>query len=240
MIHLEILPQPDDVTCGPTSLHAVYTHWGYTMALKDLIPQIPQLREGGTLAVMLGIDALARGFEAELISYNLRLLDPTWAGLETQGIITKLQSQLEAKSGKKLAEAGKAYMQFLQAGGRLLWETLSPQLLKRYLSQGIPILTGLSATYLYNCPREYTGHHNKSVYDDIRGTPMGHFVVLSGLTEDGHVRVADPYRENPISRDNYYTVDSTRLINAILLGVVTYDASILILRPHSASRGFKS
>ena len=33
-LHLDILPQPDDSTCGPTYLHAVYRYWG------DVLPQI--------------------------------------------------------------------------------------------------------------------------------------------------------------------------------------------------------
>jgi hypothetical protein len=231
MIHLEILPQPDDVTCGPTSLHAVYNHWGHHIDLHTLIAQTPQLKDGGTLAVMLGIDALSRGFRTQLISYNLKILDPSWAGLDNLSIIQRLTTQMQVKPGKKFHEANRAYIKFLENGGEILWEDLTPQLLKHILIQGKPILTGLSATYLYNCKREYTGHNDRSVYDDIRGTPMGHFVVLCGLTTDGSVQIADPYKENPISQDNYYRVDIHRLINAILLGIVTYDANMLILEP---------
>lgn len=43
--------------------------------------------------------------------------------------------------------------------------------------------------------------------------------------------VADPHRENPLSHDNYYKVSSNRLINAIMLGVLTYDANLLVIQP---------
>ena len=43
--------------------------------------------------------------------------------------------------------------------------------------------------------------------------------------------VADPYRENPISGDNLYVVRMDRLINSILLGVLTYDANLLVIYP---------
>ena len=59
---------------------------------------------------------------------------------------------------------------------------------------------------------------------------MGHFVVLSGMDEST-VFVADPYKENPISGNNYYQVDTNRLMNSILLGIVTYDANMLIIMP---------
>ena len=61
---------------------------------------------------------------------------------------------------------------------------------------------------------------------------MGHFVVLCGMT-DTTVFVADPYKENPISGKNYYEVDINRLLNSILLGIVTYDANMLMVLPRN-------
>ena len=43
------------------------------------------------------------------------------------------------------------------------------------------------------------------------------------------VLVADPYRMNPISADQYYHVPVNRLIHSILLGIVTYDSNMLII-----------
>ena len=41
--------------------------------------------------------------------------------------------------------------------------------------------------------------------------------------------IADPYQDNPYSKDLYYHVPVGRLINAIMLGIVTYDANLLII-----------
>lgn len=46
-----------------------------------------------------------------------------------------------------------------------------------------------------------------------------------------HVIVADPWRENPLSKNNYYKVSLARLINAIMLGAQTYDATLLVITP---------
>jgi hypothetical protein len=100
--------------------------------------------------------------------------------------------------------------------------------LKKYLAQNVPILVGLSATYLYNSPREYT-IQNRSYYDDLKGYPVGHFVVLYGMNEMDQVDVADPYKGNPISKDNYYQVPVNKLLSAIMLGIMTYDANLLII-----------
>jgi len=234
LLNVPMLAQPDDITCGPTSLHAVYQYFGLDLDLHDVIQGVNYLKDGGTLAVFLGIDALRRGFKARLYSYNLKIFDPTWDGLEPAHLIEKLVQQTQFKKGKRLRENSRAYQEFLRLGGEIRLRELYPRLLKGYFRQQLPVLTGLSATYLYNTKREYTGAHNRSVYDDLRGTPMGHFVVLCG-TKKKHVRVADPYKENPISGDHTYDVPMTRLLNAILLGIVTYDANLLVIAPPTAS-----
>lgn len=61
-LHLEILPQPDDTTCGPTCLHAVYSYFGDALDLSTVIGEVQTLEEGGTLAVLLGLHALRRGY----------------------------------------------------------------------------------------------------------------------------------------------------------------------------------
>ena len=42
-LHLDILPQPDDVTCGPTCLHAVYRYFGDFMPVSRVVEEIAQL-----------------------------------------------------------------------------------------------------------------------------------------------------------------------------------------------------
>lgn len=227
---LKILSQPDDTTCGPTSLHAVYNFFQYPVNLQEVIASVNYLEEGGTLAVFLGLDALSKGFEAKIYTYNLRIFDPSWQDLPTEELLKKLDQQLAYKKGKKFAMATQAYKQFLQQGGQILFDNLDEDLIRSYLMKNIPLLTGLSATYLYQSKREYTNAKDQSVFDDLKGEPMGHFVVLT-RTDGEFVWVADPYKENPISQNNYYKIELKRLINAVHLGILTYDANILIVAP---------
>lgn len=235
-VHLEILPQPDDVTCGPTCLHAVYRYFGESLPLEQVIGQIGQLEEGGTLAGWLGCHALARGYDAKLYTFNLRVLDPTWFRSPDTPLAAKLRAQLQFKNDPKLRTATTAYLEFLQRGGQIRMEDLTRQLIRKYLVRSVPILTGLSSTYLYQNAREYGPRCDA---DDVRGVPQGHFVVLCGYdlaTE--RVRVADPYLTNPYApSDNYYWVGVDRLVCAILLGVLTYDANLLILTPGNQHKG---
>jgi Peptidase C39 family. len=180
-LKLNMLAQPDDTTCGPTCLQAVFNYYGLNYSLDDVIDSVDVLEDGGTLEVLLGIEALTRGFDATLYSFNLKKFDPSWKGLSAMQLYDKLEQQLQYKQGKKFTVATRAYQRFLKMGGNVQIDTLTPDLLDRYFDQDCPILTGLSATYLYQNKREYTDRQNKSVYDDLKGDPMGHFVVLCGM-----------------------------------------------------------
>ena len=229
-MRIKILDQPDDNTCGPTSLHAVYNYMNYNVPLEEVVSGINYLKDGGTMAVSLGLDAIQRGFHASVYSYNLKIFDPSWFELGNDALIDKLRKQLTIKPGKKFAEATNAYIQFIEAGGNINFDNIDIHLLRSYFDRNLPVLAGLSATYLYHSKREYS-YKNHSVYDDLKGEPMGHFVVLSDSVNKNRISVADPYKGNPISSDNYYEVESSRLINAIMLGIVTYDANLLIIYP---------
>lgn len=132
MIPIKIHTQPDDSTCGPTSLHAVYRYFKDPIPLGEVIKEVPYLDEGGTLEVMLACHALQRGYEATIFTYNLNVFDPTWFGLGNEEIIAKLEEQLTIKTGKKLKRASLAYIEFLKLGGKLRCEDLTVTLLRTF------------------------------------------------------------------------------------------------------------
>jgi hypothetical protein len=225
-LELTVLPQKDDTTCGPTCLEAVYRYHGLEVDLESLVADVVSLPGGGTLAVWLACDALRRGLAAEIYTYNLHLFDPSWF-TGTASIAERLVTQMKHKPDRRLVAAANGYIEFLKLGGVLKFAELNAKLLRHILNKSQPILTGLSATYLYDCPREINGD-----YDDVRGVPTGHFVVLCGYDRERRkVSVADPLRDNPKFGSQYYDVGIDRLIGAILLGVLTHDANLLVVHP---------
>lgn len=233
MKSLKILSQPNDSTCGPTCLHAVYHFYKDSISLDKVIDEVHTLDTGGTLAVMLAINALKRNYSACIYTYNLEIFDPSWFPIkDTKKTISKLKEQLEIKRSTKFIRASKAYIKFFELGGEMKFKDLNRTLIESLFNDNTPILTGLSATYLYNCQREAVGENDTMYYSDTKGEPAGHFVVISGFdTHKGKVLVADPYKENPVSGTNYYSVSTGRLLNSILLGIMTYDANLLIIKP---------
>ena len=236
---VNILPQPNDETCGPTCLHAVYRFWNDPVTLEKTIETTRSLdcygAGRGTLAVLLGVDALRRGYSAILHTFNLQVFDPTWfdaAGhVEPAFLAERLGAQRSAKEADepRFAVATDAYVEFLRLGGHVRFQDLTSTLLARFVRAGCPILTGLSATYLYRCAREYGPNDD---YDDVRGSPAGHFVVIHGYDpRSRRVAIADPLANNPGFSAQLYQVPVARLVASIMLGVLTYDANLLVITP---------
>lgn len=141
-LELEIQSQPNDSSCGPTCLAAVYRYWKDAVDLPQLIAQVGQLTSGGTLAVQLACHALERGYDAVITTYNLQVFDPTWfrtkngVGVHAE-LAEKLQRQLEIKRSRpdvdqlRLQVATECYLRFLSLGGQIQMRPLDEQLMLR-------------------------------------------------------------------------------------------------------------
>ncbi len=224
-------PQPDDTSCGPTCLHALYAFYGDKVPLDRLIQDIPPLKNGGTLAVQLGTHAVRRGYRARLWTFNLRIFDPTWFGSKKEGdqLASRLSFQATHRTDPKTRLAAEAYLEFVRLGGTIEFEVLTGRLIRGLLRRRCPVLAGLSSTFLYNTCREMPDTNED---DPLRGDPCGHFVILSGYDQHTRlVQIADPYEENPMGSERHYEVATDRLLNAILLGVLTYDGNLLMIEP---------
>jgi hypothetical protein len=208
-------------------LHGIYRWFENEVPIQDLINSVPFLPEGGTLAVQLALNALARGYRTELYSLNLNVLDPTWFTGDREFLASKLSESRKVRRSAKVCFELAALENFVRKGGRLMMKAITRSLLRKHLNRGEPMLTGLSVTFLYGESREVPSTGKP---DDLGGKPEGHFVVLHGydhLTK--MVTIHDPYPHLHVGEDNSYSVHIDRLINAILLGVLTHDANILVI-----------
>ncbi|HEX2167758.1 MAG TPA: hypothetical protein VHG09_11055 [Longimicrobiales bacterium] len=225
--------QPDDVTCGPTCLRKVYDFYGFDIDMDSLVDAIERNEDGGTLAVFLGMAAMRRGLRARIYSYDLQIFDPTWTHLPREELIRKIRARSPYLTDAKRRGAAVAYVRYLEKGGELAFDELTPALFKTIIDRGHPVLAGLSATYLYGFARErWDEIDGRLVDDDIAGDPTGHFIVVSGYDQWGRrLTVLDPSEHVPATPDGRLIVSAERLINSILLGDVTYDAVLLELWP---------
>ncbi|MGK0303662.1 MAG: hypothetical protein ACI89X_004560 [Planctomycetota bacterium] len=227
--------QPDDVSCGQTCLQALYAYYGRRVSRRKLMASVPSLDEGGTLGVTLALDALSRGFQARMVTWNLLVFDPTWFEPGAAPLPERLRMRARAKRrNRKLSTTALAYADFADAGGQIEFRDLTPALIIDSLQRGVPILTGLSATFLYRECRQRTSDDKA---DDLRGDPVGHFVILTGYDpKQRTVLVTDPLHPNALSDVHTYPITMDRLVGAIYLGVLTYDANLIMIEPPTTAR----
>lgn len=227
-VSLTIEAQPNETTCGPTCLQAIYEFYNRPYNLNTLIKEVPELELGGTLGVMLGNHALLHGFDVTIYTYNMRIFDPIWfvEGVDIRDKLIKSRMLVKDKK-KKLALT--QYIQFLDNGGVIKFEDLTRSLLRKFLKKKQPLLTGLSSTYLY---RDIRFNEDTNMDDEMTGEPEGHFVILHDFdVKTKGVMIADPYEQNPRTKTKYYTEHIDRVIGAILLGILTYDANFITIKP---------
>jgi len=203
--HFHIESQPTDSSCGPTCLHAVYRYYGERISLQKVLTEVKKLPDGGTLAVLLGNHALKRGYRAKLYTLNLNVFDPSWFQKPGLDLSQLLKKQIKAKKNNhQLVTACRSYLDFIELGGVISMVDFSDSLVKRHLQRKEPILAGLSATYLYQCPREYGDPMD---YDSVRGVPQGH----GGAQAHGQV-ITDNHA--PITRKGVFPIEAAHRVSA--------------------------
>lgn len=225
--NIKIQSQPTETTCGPTCLNSMYAFLKKPIPIKETISEVRYLDTGGTMGEALAINALENGLQATVYTHNLHVFDPTWFKLSKDNLIKKLKKQARAPKTLKIKKSSKLYIDHLKLGGKVRFKHLTAEFLYNLLVEKGPVIVGLSSTYLYMCERE---RNDDNEYDDIYGSPQGHFVILGGMSKNGQqVEIYDPLEDNPISKTNHYSVATTLLINSILIGAITYDANIIVI-----------
>jgi hypothetical protein len=225
-LHVTVPPQPDDESCGITCLQAIYQYYGLEIPLETLKQEVVHWQSGGTVSVNLGRNALVRGFAAEIYTYNIKVFDPTWRELPKDELLVKLKlRQKRIRSNRQKKQIG-FYLDFLCKGGSIRLDDLDESLMKRLFAAHHPVICGLSATYLYQAMRELPDN----LENDVTGHPVGHFVVVSGYNADTReVEIHDPLRRHALSATGMYSLPFHKFSNAVMLGILTYDANLLVI-----------
>jgi hypothetical protein len=224
---VETLPQPDETTCGPTCLHAVYAYWDDPEPLHAVVKRMRRLDSGGTYAVFLGCDALRKGYKARIYTYNLTVFDPSWFGSARIDIRERLARQQRLKPDPRIYNATEGYLEFLELGGRIRFAN---PLAVAHRAGAAPALSAADGTLLDVSVPAASRVRSDDRPDDIQGVPQGHFVVIAGWQPDRRrVLVVDPYQPHRYGPALRYWLGIDRVVAAILLGIVTHDANVLVI-----------
>lgn len=219
---IEMPVQPSGTTCGPTSLYALYRYYGLDVTLDAVVDSVTTLPTGGTVDACLGADAIRRGFDARIVTTNLMMFDPTWAGLDMDSLLGKLSEMrtVYQRDNHKLSVITE-YINFLRLGGTI---EIVGDMPSKHIDM-LPCICGLSYTALTNSVR----YDNSTDVSTEFGELLGHFVLVSQYDSlHREYTVADPW---PGESGQHYNITEDELNRAMLFGTATNDGGLLFIAP---------
>jgi len=222
-IPLEPVCQPDECSCGLSCLKMVLACHGRSFFHDDLNELTPPNPDIGLYDSHLGLAAIQLGFAATIYTYNYRIFHPIWNRLSRKDLMGKLATRQMCAMTPQQALAAELYIEFLRAGGELLFYPLSRELILAHFNRDLPLIAALDMSFLYDC---------MAFYDEFSEHRATHFVVLHGYNpEDNTFFISDPWYSIPLPNKNgQYYIDADRVINAIFLGQERNDSAIIVIQ----------
>lgn len=209
-----IFQESDSVTCGPCCLTMIYALKRKKVSFKEIMQDFHQTGKGQpTYPEQLARHLLKNGLTAKLIFSNSQVLSPAWKDLPNEEIIENLKEWLPLHPKHQWFFDVLYTLFFLQEGGSVQQESYTVQTIKSLLDQGYLIITGVDEDWIWEHRFKIAG--NKRVIDEIEGEVEGHYVVITGYT-DQNFNILDPFPTQIEGKHGSYGINQHQLLNASL------------------------
>jgi hypothetical protein len=199
-------------SCIPACSQSVFGYYGESIVQKEIM-EVSENPKLGIALVEAGIFSLKRNYKPLIITNNINIFDPTWFKLDSSKLKLNLNERAKFVDDLNQFMIDK-YIQFLNLGGEINFETISPALFKKYLSMKVPIIMELASTFLYKLAKS---SHPGGFDDAIRGQIEGHGVVMAGFNKKDEFLIIDPNLKKSPSKTGVYWVDSKELMMSFAL-----------------------
>jgi hypothetical protein len=220
--------QPTNNSCSQSSLAMLLSYYGKQFTPEDIMEIIPvRLRDDGTpwgtINQNLATWCLGEGFDVDLYSADIEIIDLSWMGLEKDEVIKRLE---ETKKTRDVPIYGPeisrfyidSYIDFLNSGGRLHIEPyMTTKLLDECLAKG-PILACTESNILHSSGRSVHPELRTGVEDAVNGILANHSIVIVGKDDEGRYKYMDPW-VSPGSK----TIEPEHLLAAMASSVIECD-----------------
>ena len=204
--------QVKSYSCISACSQAVFGYYGESIAQEEIM-EISENPKRGIALVEAGIFSLKRNYKPLIITNNINIFDPTWFKIDSSKLKLNLKKRAKFVDDLNQFMIDK-YIKFLDLGGEINFETISPALLKNYLSIKVPIIMELASTFLYKLAKSsQPGGFN----DAIKGQIEGHGVVIAGFDKKDKFLIIDPNSKKGPSKKGVYWVNSAELMMSFAL-----------------------
>jgi hypothetical protein len=222
------IPQCEQITpycCVPACLEQILKFHNIQDSQQIILKSL-EYPERGMSIPQAGSYLLKHGFKTIINTNNIHIFDPAWFELGVPELIKQL------KKRKKFVDIFNQsliddYLEYFKNYGAIKFETISGNLILKYLSKSMPIMAELASTYLYKKSKtSKPGAFN----DSIKGQIEGHCVILAGFNEKNKIKIIDSNCENnPFNKRGTYWIDAEELIASIF---ILEGKSLLMVRNH--------
>jgi len=236
------LVQPPD-ECAVACVAMVLAYHGYSVPLERLQSFVPNdSPKWRDWLIWLGYGVQRLGGSSKVVTMSTQVFDMSWRQLSMQKLANKLRN--EQRQLKAVAKTGNepqpGYLQehlvrvelpevtaalaYLNAGGTLLIEPLTVDLLQGCIDRGLPVIVSVDATILYRSARTA-----RKKVDSGTGTTWGHVVIVCGY-DNNHFFVVDP--TDWFAASQQFVVPKPYVVEA----VTRRDQNVLIINKAPAGR----
>lgn len=202
--------------CGPYALKQIFAYYGDDIDIKEIIKKTKARIDYGLWLSSIISLAKERNYKINFHTNSLKALDFSWERLSSKKIVQKLKRRLKSK--KKQVVNYKGFIEYFSKGGKVDFRPITKELVKKYLDKKIPVLISVNSTYFYKRKRKY-----KDKFDDIKGSEVGHFLVIAGYDKN-RFYVVDPNFTAP-KNGKYWVKQDYLIVSTLILG-----GHVIILR----------
>ncbi|MBD3280341.1 hypothetical protein GF389_02360 [Candidatus Dojkabacteria bacterium] len=199
--------------CGPLCLVNIFENLGDKALVEDIMEDLGVTENEITYLPQLALYAHKNNLKIKYLQSNPREISPNWKGLESDKYLETLKKFQEEMDKESIWKKNlKFLIEYIEAGGEIEVDDLSREKISQYLAEGYVVLAAVEQTWLWG-KRKVKG---KIEYDDLKGKPSGHFVVI--YKEDGDdFLVSDPYPTGLEGKEGLYRVSKDTMLVSILV-----------------------
>ena len=199
-------------TCGPVCLLNIYKEIGIETDLKTILKELKINDKTTTYPAQLGTHLLSKGLNPILINSTPQTVSPSWENLSEKDVTAKLEQWIKINKKNKWLKSVKWLISYLKKGGKLKIADLTTSLIDRYLNEGYKVICCLEESWIWG-ERKI---EEKAVFDDIKGSPRGHFIILYSHTGNEYL-VSDPFPTGMKNKEGLYKLNKDKLLVATLV-----------------------
>lgn len=201
----------------------IYSYFGIKVPLEKLLDDLKIDKYTGTFTAQLGLHAKNSGLQTLILCSNPYYVSPAWSKLDNQTIYKKiggwLAFELQGKNKirkNKFKKGTRFILAYIKNGGKIKIIDLTTRLIDGYLDQGYLMTGAIEESWLW----EKRKIPKTAEFDDIKGIPQGHFVVLYGHDAENYF-VSDPYPTGLEGKNGLYKVKKDKFLVSCLFWEAT-------------------